>query len=126
MNDRPAYTIEYYASPKPPRIDLFGGRRHLDVVGVGEVSYRATKLGIRMKRLALHQTPPPGQAYELVTSKLAIRAGEASSALPTLPNAASERVKSHLAQERLVTTNSCHYARTACLSWRTYGRPEPT
>ena len=48
------------------------------------VSYRATRPGgapwlvwIRVKRLALHQTPPPGQAYELSLSKMAIRAGEA-------------------------------------------------
>ena len=50
-----------------------GGRRHLDVVGArGSVlscdKTRGRALGwygmvwIRMKRLVLHQTPPPGQA----------------------------------------------------------------
>ena len=93
---------------------MFGERRHLEVVGVREVSYRATRPGIRMKRLALHQTPPPGQAYELVISKMAIRAGEASSALPTLTNAASERVKGHLTQ-RALSHHQLLALRTDCL-----------
>ena len=80
--------IDQHSSASPPQRPsdgMFGGRRRRGMwLVLRGVSYRATRPGgwpwmvwIRMKRLVLHQTPPPGQAYELVTSKMAIRAGEA-------------------------------------------------